>query len=131
MWNIPDKQCNHCLPDCSSTIFKTRISTAPLRKCSVLNLGNSSFCNMYNHSSITPSMLDDLVISNFENRFGSLSYYMKKNFTPSHRKFGSSLRYGDIFESTNIGYNAFDKDIAKVQVYLSSAKSLNTKGVQQ
>jgi hypothetical protein len=76
---------------------------------------------MYNHKSITPSMLDNLVIKDFEKRYRSLSYYMKKNFSSSHRKFGSSLRNGDVFESTNIGYDAIDKDIAKVQVYLSSA----------
>jgi hypothetical protein len=121
MWDIPDKICNGCLPDCSSTIFKTRISTTPFRKCSLINMHNSSFCNMYNHKSITPSMLDNLVIKDFEKRYRSLSYYMKKNFSSSHRKFGSSLRNGDVFESTNIGYDAFDKDIAKVQVYLSSA----------
>ena len=30
MENIPDRHCKHCLPDCSSTILKMRISTAPL-----------------------------------------------------------------------------------------------------
>ena len=121
MSDIPDRICNHCLPDCSSTIFKMRISTAPLRNCSLISMGNSSFCNMNNHKSVTPNMLDDIVLNDFTKRFGSLTYYMKKNFTSSHRKFGSSLQNGDIFESTNVGYDAFNKDIAKVQVYLSSA----------
>ena len=121
MSDVPDRQCKHCLPDCSSTILKTRISTAPLRKCSLANLGNSSFCSWYNHMSIVPNMLDNQVLNNTEDRFGSSAYYQKKNFTSSQRKFGVILQNGDIFESTNMAYDAFDKDISKVQVFFRSA----------
>ena len=121
MSDVPNQQCKHCLPDCSSTIFKTRISTAPLRKCSLVNLGNTSFCSWYNHRSIIPDMLDDLVLNDTDNRFGSSAYYQKKNFTSSQRKFGVFLPHGDIFENTNVGYNAFNRDISKVQVFFRSA----------
>ena len=73
-------------------------------------------------------MLSDLVVFNIYNRFGTLPYYVNIMFSSSQRKYGSSLKHGDVFESTNYPYSAFNKDIAKVQLYFDSATMM---GIQR
>jgi hypothetical protein len=69
-------------------------------------------------------MLNDLVVWNLKNRFKSIPYYAKVNFTTSDRKFVPSLQKEDIFETTNNVYSAFDKDIAKVEIFFESATTV-------
>ena len=121
MSNIPDKKCQHCLPNCLETIFKTRVTAVPLRNCSLINIGNNSFCNMYNPSKMNMNMLNDLLLFNLIHRFKSLPYYFDQRFSSNYRKYGKFLVKGDVFESTNYPYNVFNKDIAKVQVFFDSA----------
>ena len=121
MLQTPYNQCQICLPDCVSTIFKLKVTAVPLRNCSLINIGNTTFCNAFNPSRIKPNMLSDLVVFNIYNRFGTLPYYVNRMFSSSQRKYGSSLNHGDVFESTNYPYSAFAKDIAKVQLYFDSA----------
>ena len=45
MDNIPDGQCNYCLPDCSTTLYHATVTAAPFRKCDYKNLGVSYLCN--------------------------------------------------------------------------------------
>jgi hypothetical protein len=124
MSNVPDEKCRRCLPDCRTTIFKTTVTAVPLRKCTLVNLGENTFCNMTNHSLMNPSMLNDLVVWNLKNRFKSIPYYAKVNFTTSDRKFVPSLQKEDVFETTNNVYSAFDKDIAKVEIFFESATTV-------
>ena len=121
MSDVPDKKCQHCLPNCLTTIFKTRVTAVPFRNCSMINIGNNSFCNIYNPSKLKLNMLSDLLSSNLIQRFHILPYYFKRSFTTNYRKYGSFYVNGDVFESTNYPYNAFNKDIAKVQIYFDSA----------
>ena len=121
MSDAPDKKCQHCLPNCVTTIFKTRVTAVPFRNCSMINIGNNTFCNIYNPSKLKLNMLSDLFSSNLIQRFHILPYYFKRSFATNYRKFGSSYVNGDVFESANYPYNAFNKDIAKVQVYFDSA----------
>ena len=69
-------------------------------------------------------MLNYLVQSDYKTRFTSFPYYIKKNFPAIDRKYGTSLLNGDVFESTNVPYNPFNKDIAKVQLYFDSATAV-------
>jgi hypothetical protein len=113
MSNVPANYCISCLPDCVSTILKTRISTAPLRKCQLSSLKSNYFCNNADEA----LMISDLVSTEYQKRLSVEPYYYKKDFLPSHRKFGSSLLHGDVFETTNVPYRPIDKDIAVVQIF--------------
>ena len=33
MTNIPERECSHCLPDCTLTIYKASVSAVPYRRC--------------------------------------------------------------------------------------------------
>ncbi len=45
--NISDNECSHCRPDCETTIYSTKVTTSPLRKCEVQNMGISFLCNFF------------------------------------------------------------------------------------
>ena len=117
MANVPVNTCNYCLADCVSTILKNRISTAPLRKCQLNSLGSNSFCNKNDKLLLSSEFLSNLVSTEYLKRFSTQPYFIRKLFISSERKFGTSLLYGDVFESTNKPYNANDKDIAIVQIF--------------
>jgi hypothetical protein len=121
MSNVLINQCNHCLPDCDSTIFKARISSAPLQKCQLNSLGSSKFCNLNNDIWFSSEVLSNWVGTDFQKRFYTEPYFMRKTLPTSQRKIGSSLIHGDIFVTTNKPYNAFDNDIAVVQIFFESA----------
>ena len=121
MSNVPISECKHCLPDCDSTIFKPRISTTPLRKCQLNSLGSNKFCLKNTGNNLVDENLGNLVSSGYSRRNSLKPYFYKKDFPSSYRKLGTSLPIGDVFESTNEPYNAFDKDIASVQIYFDSA----------
>jgi hypothetical protein len=54
-------------------------------------------------------------------RYNVTPHYQKQNYLSSQRYSGSGLMYGDIFGRDDIGYDAFDNDIAKVQIYFRTA----------
>ena len=123
MSNVPVNLCDHCLSDCVSTILKNRVSTAPLRKCQLNSLGSNSFCNKKNDLVLSSEFLSNLVETEYQKRFSLQPYFIRKQFISSQRKFGSSLLYGDVFESTNEPYNAIDKDLAAVQIFFRAGYS--------
>lgn len=45
MDNVPDRHCEYCLPDCSTTLYHATITAAPFRRCDFKNLGVSRLCN--------------------------------------------------------------------------------------
>lgn len=118
MSNVPTKNCQHCLPDCSSTIYQTKFTAVPLRTCELANMGSSRMCK----SMTNPLMLEKTIQSNYENRLKSTPYFSKKySSTRSTRKISSALPQGDIFGSTDTSYDAFQTDIAKIQIFFKSA----------
>ena len=121
MSNVPINECLHCLSDCNSTIFKTRISTAPIRKCNLNSFKSNYFCNSDNGNILKSEFLSSLLEYSFDQRLSAEPYYYKKNSHSSQRKFGSSLRAGDVFEITNKPYDAFEKDIAIVNIFFEDA----------
>lgn len=62
---IPDKQCNHCLPDCSQTQYETRVTTTPFRRCDTKNLGVSFLCNLKDWTLPEPKIWGQQVIEEF------------------------------------------------------------------
>jgi hypothetical protein len=66
-------------------------------------------------------------------RFFRTHYLKKGNVVPLQvlrrsestlRFVGTGLIYGDLFGKDEIGYDAFDKDIARVQIYFKSLSNL-------
>ena len=117
MSNVPFNECKHCLSDCDSTVFKTRISTAPIQKCELKNFNSNMLCN----TNGSLSYLSDLLLLEYYKRFSTEPYFYKKYFQSSNRQSGSSLPTGDVFEATNKPYQPLEKDIASVQIFFDSA----------
>ena len=46
MGQIPERQCDQCLQDCTQNIFETRVTAAVFKKCDEKNLGASILCNL-------------------------------------------------------------------------------------
>jgi len=44
--NFSDSLCSHCLPDCTTDIYHSMITSIPFRPCDESNLGVSSLCNL-------------------------------------------------------------------------------------
>ncbi len=66
MKNVPDDECNHCLPDCSETQFSSTISVSPFRRCDFRNLGVSSLCNLNDPSLPEPRIWGHQVLEEYK-----------------------------------------------------------------
>jgi hypothetical protein len=101
----------------SSTIYQTTVTAVPLRTCELTNMGSNKMCK----SMPNPLMLDSTVNANYENRVHGQPYFSKK-YISSTRKTSGALPLGDVFGSTtDTNYDAFQNDIAKVQIFFKSA----------
>jgi len=119
MSNIPDDTCAHCLPDCSTTIYEANVVTIPFRKCDSYNLGVSRFCSVRKDDPIQPSMFayqvsEALKLEGLENK----SYI--RNMESNIRQYGNDLEK-DPFNHLHSEYDAFEKDIAMVQIYFKKS----------
>ncbi len=121
MWNVPSSACGHCLPDCSSFIYKTSVTSVPLKKCDLTNLGSTHLCDINAKNLPSPRLFSDLVLKNFMARFNTTPSYGRYNFSSSFRKRGSDLPKGHVFGVSDAMYDAYDADIAKVQIYFKTA----------
>jgi hypothetical protein len=74
MLSVTTENCSHCLSDCSATIYKTHVTSVPLRNCHFINLGNSQLCNELKN----PTWLVSTLNKDYQNRFSSKPYYIKK-----------------------------------------------------
>ena len=54
--NIPDGTCDHCYPDCTSTLYDTEVSSAPFKPCDHTNLESSSMCSLTTGNGINPPL---------------------------------------------------------------------------
>jgi len=66
--DIPDEECDHCLPDCMRISYSYLVSTQPFRKCNEKNFGVGDFCSFNPLYGNAPLIWTDQV-SSF--RFGS------------------------------------------------------------
>jgi hypothetical protein len=140
MADVPTQMCIHCLPHCETTIFKIRISAAPIRKCELNNFRSNFYCNPSGTGTgagrfesgtgtgtgnvtgtrtgrFGSEYLSDMVLSYYQKQYSTHPYFCK---TTSLRKYGSLLPTGDVFETTNKPYFALEKDIASVQIFFES-----------
>ena len=121
MWNVPSSDCGNCLPDCSTFIYKTTVTAVPLKKCDLTNLGLTHLCDTNDKNPLSPKMYSNLLLNNFMARFNITPNYGRYNMTSNIRKRGSDLPRGHVFDETDALYDAFETDIAKVQIYFKTA----------
>ena len=121
MWNVPNSNCSYCLPDCSTFIYKTTVTAVPLKKCDLTNIGLTHLCNTNDKSLPSPEMFSNLVLNNFMARFNTTPNYGRYNLSSSFRKRGSELPRGHVFGESDALYDAYETDIAKVQIYFKTA----------
>jgi len=111
---IPDNICSRCLPDCSVTIYEPTIIVEPFDTCDASNLGVSRFCSL---NLKRPLPMQEKFVSQIQNEYMVNGTYIRN--TPSYIKsLQSSMRHHgfDVFKKVSPVYDAFDSDIAMVQI---------------
>ena len=63
MEKMPDDTCDHCLPDCTATIYDRRVSSAIFKPCDHTNLESSKMCQLTGNEQINPPPFFDNVNS--------------------------------------------------------------------
>jgi hypothetical protein len=118
---IPDKLCSYCLPDCDSTLYEPTINVVPFERCDASSIGISQFCKV--DMELKQPMISNVftqIIKEYANV--DYGYYPKSDIPDYILSLGtkSSIRdYGyNIFRNNNynITYNAFNRDIAMVNI---------------
>lgn len=118
---IPDKLCSRCLPDCDSTLYEPTINVVPFERCDASSIGISQFCQV--DMKLKQPMLAN-VYTQITKEFVNVDngYYSSSNhpdYILSFKQKTSIRNYGyNIFKNNNynITYNAFDRDIAMVNI---------------
>ena len=128
---VSDEECIECLPDCSSTKYKTSISSAPFRSCDRTNLGVSPLCilSLEGNMMMNPPIWKYAVQGEYE-RFngGDLPDFVKKqqnvlsnirNYT--NARYAQNLTFRAQHEKKPT-YNALEEDITIVNFYFGEAE---------
>ena len=124
---IPKNACNHCLPDCSTTLYDSTMTYAELRKCDRTNLGTSLLCDLENQE-LNPAPWIKSAQHEFERANETLPGYLKTSRKPTNtnmKRFpetrakimDSNLKSTLLFPSElegNPSYDAFERDIGIV-----------------
>ena len=138
MSNVPDGVCDkECLPDCTSTIYTSKVSAAPFRPCDHTNLGSSPMCDLENKD-MNPSIWRQMVQDEFISMDGSVPDYAQ----PSPERMNNRRKYIldparmetlILKEQTlvNPTYDAFENDIAIVNFYFDKSTVLEFKRDQR
>ena len=133
MTNVPDDECDHCLPDCTDTIYQSRVSAAPFRTCDHTNLGASTLCD-FDNLDMNPPIWSNMVEEEFTGAdlkvpdyakpdSKKLSNIRKSIVDPSSIKDLTLLNYYKNHKT----YNAFEKDIAIVNFYFDQSNIVQFK----
>ena len=90
MENIPDSQCDKCLPDCSTTLYHASVTAAPFRRCDYKNLGISYLCNF--DEKIDPPIWGQQVLDQYFNDLNVddsslLPDYIRSGVKTQHRRY--------------------------------------------
>ena len=137
----PGDYCDHCLPDCTTTIYKASVTAAPFRHCDYKNLGTSYLCDF--DGTVSPKIWGQDVQDQYANEMSSVPFYVSNDAESSYRKYAGTnkhllllivLKYNKILnlilgEGTPIftaanerapTYNAYEKDIAMVTFFFDT-----------
>ncbi len=121
MQSTPDETCEHCLPDCTKTIFDMDITTSPLKTCDNTNLGISTLCNIFNNKLAQPTLYASQIYAYYKSAYGYVPDFIQKKVVPSTRL----RRQQYLAPETNLGVadilvDAFAWDVAKVEIFFKT-----------
>ena len=115
MNQVPDHECTKCLPDCSATIYEPFITATTFRRCDSSNLGVSRLCNLDNKELPQPTKYGTQVLDEYYSRQLDPSFI--RGLESSIRNYSVTLPNGDVFTQNPKTYDAYEKDIALVQIF--------------
>ena len=128
---IPPNQCDHCLDDCSSTIYDSVVSYSKLPSCDNTNAG-SSFCGLMDGDINPPPWIMDAqnefhtanqaIPSYLDTELAQKTDGISKFSTLRSRLRGTNVENDEIFATKlkmNPNYNAFEKDIGIINVFFA------------
>ena len=122
MSSTTSESCIECLPECSSTMFDSSITTIPFSRCDYTNKEMSLFCNFSSYMSkplpkkyisqlrateVTPPPEPQSIFTNCQKNI--------RSYDPSNKIF---------FINNPTIYDAFDTDIATVDIYFRKSSVL-------
>jgi len=111
---VKSENCSKCLPECTNTIYQPSVVTIPFRQCDASNMEMSLFCKI---SEYWDAPFPKAYISQFD-EIRATPYRYNKNI----RTYGAyEQRDSNIFKKTAETYDAFDVDIAIVDIYFQKS----------
>jgi len=145
---VPDGLCAECLPDCTSTIYDTRVSSASFKTCDHTNigkapnlnfpplnlhwhfsLGSSAMCEFSTTGQINPPIWAHAVNQEYKKVQNEVpEWFEKSGIFPSQRNYVSATKFQNLVLKSDVAsqptYNAYDKDIAVVNFYFDKSSIL-------
>jgi len=120
---IPDNLCPQCLPDCSVTLYNPTLAEELFNTCNANNVGVGQLCSI---NLKQPLPMQMRLISQIQNEFWNERAQKFVNIPAYIKELKSSIRnYGiDIFKKPQKQYNAFDEDIAMVQIIYQKSTAI-------
>ena len=120
--DVPEEQCNYCLPDCSITLYEPSLVAAPFATCDSNNLGVSKLCNLNRKNILQPSKFGGQILAEYQARNRNDSFL--NNIKSTKRTLAKNIRGGDVFTLNRKIYDAYEKDIAVVQIFFHKSTVL-------
>jgi hypothetical protein len=116
---VLDDMCPQCLPDCSTTFYEPSVTVQPFSQCDLRNIGVSRFCKI---SSKKPLPMTEKFATQIHKAYENGTAFGRFNYIPIF----SSERYyyEDLFGFKQVSYDAFDNDIAMVQVIFQKSTAV-------
>jgi hypothetical protein len=124
---VPSGRCDYCLPDCRRNIYSMTISTQPFRRCDERSLEVSPMCSVLRKSIPKPEMWGRQVEDYFTQNLTDLRSAILSNITSSKRTVKQSFVLHGMFPGLTSEYDAYEKDIAVLNVYFDSTTVLKIK----
>ena len=105
--------CSNCLPECINTLYQPSVVTIPFRPCDASNMEMSLFCKI---SEYWNKPFPKTYISQFD------EIQKPHQISTNIRTYGAyDQKDSNIFKNTLPSYDAFDVDIAVVDIYFQKS----------
>ena len=126
-----DGDCKNCLPDCASTKYRSRISSAPFKSCDRTNTGASPLCNISLGSDMmmNPPIWKSSVQAEYEKFNGGdpPEFFTKEQSIMSNiRRYAPDEDVNDLIfraeREMKLTYNALEEDITIVSFYFDESE---------
>ena len=111
---VKSEKCSKCLPECTNTIYQPSIVTIPFRPCDASNMEMSLFCKISNFwSKPFPKT--------YTSEFDEEKIQPDERINNTRTQGAYQQKYINIFKKTQTWYDAFDVDIAIVDIYFQKS----------